>query len=349
MNQDGLVAYLSDEREKTIAALQQYLVEYEQVTMDLPLGELGSYMGSYLLSGGKMARPTLTRLGYRASEGSSRGNLVLGSAGVEVFHRFILAHDDIIDQDMQRHNLPTFEAIFCQRQKDHPPAHPLAQFARGMAIVAGDLMHSMALDIIRRARFEDHVTLEVLAGFHSCLVYTAAGWKLETELKQKRIGEVAADEIKQAMLLVSAHYSVLWPLRFGQLFAGKKAYLPWLEDYGESVGIGFQIRDDLLGIFGDSTQTGKPVGNDLREGKKTLLLWYAYQEATDTERADLETAMGTTDAKLVRRVQKIFTKTKAVEYAQTEAMKQVEQAIRQMPDDQEELQSLAEYLISRSR
>jgi len=107
---------------------------------------------------------------------------------------------------------------------------------------------------------------------------TSAGWQLETDQNYMDLDEVLVDDYFTGMKLVSAQYSVVWPLRIGQILAGrtKDGYDIDIETYGINTGLSFQMADDILSIYGDPKVTGKPVGNDYREGKKTLLVLNAY-------------------------------------------------------------------------
>src|SRR5690606_37028703 len=156
------------------------------------------------------------------------------------------------------------------------------------------VLHTFALEMVMEARFEERVTLNVLRGMHECLAVTAAGWRLETLLKQRALGEVEKKDVEKAMWLVSGQYSILWHLRIGQLFAGA-TYGKWdqsLDEYGQHIGLAFQIQDDILGLLGEPEKTGKPVGHDFREGKKTLLLLHAYQSGSDDDKLFLQEHLG---------------------------------------------------------
>lgn len=287
--------FLEQERHQTAKVLGAYLDRFikDQDHLDPEFNLFLRPLRPYLLTGGKMARSTLVRLAFDLSGGSKdKGDILLGSAAAEAYHRFLLCHDDIIDQDRRRHGLPTLEAHFDRESKK--ATIPIAVYSQGMAMIAGDLIFSLSQQMVRDSGFNPQVTLNVLTGFHHCTIDTTAGWRLETRLKQRPIEAVSETEIIRTMTLVSAQYSLVWPLRFGQLFAGKDigSWDKNLEAFSLSLGLAFQIQDDYLGLFGDRQKTGKPVGSDFREGKKTLILLKTWENAGSSDRQFLETNLG---------------------------------------------------------
>jgi geranylgeranyl diphosphate synthase, type I len=210
-----------------------------------------SPLPGYLTTGGKWLRPLLVRLGYGIAGGKQAENVVLGSLTSEVFHRFILSHDDIIDGDTLRHGQATLETQYEAEGISHSYARPLPNYGQAMAIIAGDVLHSLVTDMIVASNFSPPITQALLKGYHRCLMETAAGWRLETMLKQQALSQVTPKQVEQAMFLVSASYSIIWPLRLGYLMAGKKMG-QWdgnLEDFGKHAGMAFQIIDDMLGFL----------------------------------------------------------------------------------------------------
>ncbi len=351
---------LIEEREKTQAAVRNFLKRKmaDYGNLDRSFYDYLKNIETYSLRGGKWHRPMLTRLAYQLKSNSrGRGDIVKGSGGVELLHRFILIHDDIFDGDLERHGGPTLEAVYKAEQDNLSLPHPVTFFDKGMAMISGDLLHTFALEMVRESGFEQTTLLNVLRGFHETLAVTAAGWRLETLLKQKSLADVKSKEIEKTMWLVSGLYSILWPLRIGQLFSGG-TYGHWnknLEEFGKHIGLAFQIQDDILGLFGSKEKTGKPVGHDFREGKKTLLLLYAYAEGTMTQKAFLESHLGKPiSEKKLERIQKMIINTGALDNARSEITSHLlaaQSALYKMENNGEVvtvLRELGDYLGNRN-
>ena len=195
-----------------------------------------------------------------------------------------------------------------------------------MAIVAGDVIHSLVDQAILSTTLSPEVKQRVITGLHQCLIHTALGWRLETKLKTLPLAKVELPDVEKAMMLVSGEYSVRWPLRIGQLLAGSPfSWSNALEEYGLHIGLAFQLQDDILGIFGDAAQTGKPVGGDIREAKKTHLLMHAYQHASSKNRLLLESLIGKEiSLEQLAKVRSIFDASGSLEFAQQEIQHHLE-------------------------
>jgi len=328
-----IASYLAIERKKSVVSLAGFLdtILPAYSKFDPTFIPVAEEIREYLLAGGKMHRPTLTRLAFAVMAGRKPNDQeVKASLCIEILHRFILCHDDIVDRDFTRHGRPTLERVFFQEQVEEKWAQPLPQYGQVMAMIAGDLIHSMAFELIGGLRLDPLIKVELIKGLHECLIETAAGWRLETILKQKTLREVSEIEVKKAMMLVSAQYSVVWPLRIGQLLAGKRMgeWSDTLEEYGTRVGLCFQLQDDMLGIMGKAEEIGKPVGGDIREGKKTLLLLRAYKKGTALQKQLIEKLLGTDlSQEEVTQIQEVLIQTGRIDWAMQELSQQVQQVI----------------------
>lgn len=355
---DAFAAYLQEEREQSAKALQQFVIDKVAAYSGLNDSFDASldYLPEYITAGGKFGRPLLTRLAYATQRGQDAAMILQVSIAVELLHRFILAHDDVFDRDKKRHGIATYETYLRQYAKAVGLAEP-DWFGLSGAVVAGDVMHALVFALLATVETPDAVRANMMRGFSSCLIETAAGWQLETALKQSPLSAMSEVEIVKAMQLVSAHYSVLWPLRIGQLAAGV-AFGDWdeaLETFGVSVGVAFQMQDDVLGVFGESEKTGKPVGNDIREGKKSLLIFKAYAKGSAADRAFMKAHMGKElPADELDHFQEIITDTGALFWVREKAKEEVERglaALNQLegadPQAVERLRQLARFLVQR--
>jgi geranylgeranyl diphosphate synthase type I len=167
-------------------------------------------------------------------------------------------------------------------------------FGAGAAILLGDLLLAWSHELFRTSGF-DPVTVDRAAPlFDACTTEVVAGQYLD--LVSQAMGRSDEDLALRVVRFKSASYTVVRPLHIGAALAGAdETLLAALTAYGEPLGIAFQLRDDILGVFGDPEQTGKPAGDDLREGKRTVLLARATQSADVAGRALLDRCVGNPD------------------------------------------------------
>lgn len=309
----------------------------------------------FVMRGGKGIRSLLVILGYRIG-GGKNDEVYKVAAGVEVFHKHLLNIDDIADRDERRYNRPTLWNAYEQEfagQKD------AVHHGRTMAEIDGTLLGSFAFELVRSASaFSPEILLDVI-GIMDTIMYrqTVAGWQIQYFQNLEPLA--AADEalFLQGLELVSAEYTFVAPIKIGLILAGAqhdgKIAQP-IEKYAHAVGIAFQIQDDILGLFGDPKETGKPVGNDVREGKKTLLLQRAYRAANTDDREFLADVCGR-ELKVgeLERIQEIVKITGSLEYSQKLAKEYVENGLKELkklPQSEEValLTDLAQFVVSRN-
>ena len=240
----------------------------------------------FVLRGGKRLRPAFAYWGYRAvtpepEDGVSDEVLRLFSA-LELLHACALVHDDVIDDSATRRGMPTAHVFFADLHRDRGWRGSADQFGRSAAILLGDLSLVWADDIVAGAalpadgqrrvrRVWSDIRTEVLGGQYLDIVAESSG----------------AHSIESAMNVntyKTASYTVSRPLQLGAAAAADRPDVQRLfHDLGTDLGVAFQLRDDVLGVFGDPAVTGKPSGDDLRSGKRTVLLAEAVERA---ERSD---------------------------------------------------------------
>ncbi len=351
---DTIQNYLNLERQKSLAVLSEFIdQEFTHFDDDHFALEFLASIKKYLITGGKFGRPLLAKLAYEHISGeSSSGDIELACIATELLHRFILVHDDIIDGDLSRHGQPTLETHF-SRENFISPEQSL-WWGRSMAMVAGDIIHSLVDQSILITSLTPHIKSQVIKGLHHCLVQTALGWRLETKLKTLPLSQVNMQDVEKAMMLVSGEYSVRWPLRIGQLLAGSD--FEWsksLETYGLHIGLAFQMQDDIIGMFGDPIQTGKPVGSDIREAKKTHLLMHAHTHANTKQQKVLESMLGQEiSADQLETMRRIFDETGSLTQVKQEINSHLELGLNAINaeknnDAGEKLNQLARFLCSR--
>ena len=265
-----------------------------------------------LLAGGKRLRPAFAVWGHVAVAGLPAPDvlepLLDAAASFDLLHASALAHDDVMDSSDVRRGQPAahrrFEAL-------HAAAGWLGDgpaFGRAGAILLGDLLimwsaqllaeSGLADDALARALpLVDRMRTEVTCGQYLDMVVQAQplpGWLPEVDGRTDLTGALAdADRVTEHK---SARYTVVRPLQAGAAVgAADPTLLAGLQAYGSPLGRAFQYRDDLLGVFGDPEVTGKPAGDDLREGKRTVLVAQAYARTDDAGRRLLVELLGDPD------------------------------------------------------
>ncbi|SFC40921.1 polyprenyl synthetase family protein [Streptomyces aidingensis] len=252
----------------------------------------------FLFSGGKRLRPLLCLSGWQAAGGHGASAPVLrAAASLELFHAFALVHDDLMDGSALRRGRPSLHRTLALRHRDHLAPGGAAdpdRFGTGAALLAGDLLLSWSDELLHRAGLPadrlpgalalvDTMRNEVMQGQYLDLLVTGC-----PSAEPGRALEVAR--------LKTAKYTVERPLHLGALLAGAgRPVLDACTAYALPVGEAFQLRDDLLGVFGDPAKTGKPATDDLRDGKATVLLALAFRLATPAQRGRLRQLVGRPD------------------------------------------------------
>lgn len=261
------------------------------------------------LSGGKRFRARFCHLGWEALRGDGEraddtaaaelDAVVSASAALEVFHAAALVHDDLIDHSDTRRGAPSAHRVFEAQHRDAGWAGDSPDYGRGTAILLGDLLLGWSdelLDLglatltrptaVRAARLEfNRMRTEVTVGQYLDILEERA-WHTRSESDQRSRAE-------RVVVFKSAKYSIESPLALGGAIAGgTPERLDALRTFGLPLGVAFQLRDDLLGVYGDPEVTGKPAGDDLREGKRTVLVAIARERMQPGERRLLDELLG---------------------------------------------------------
>ena len=249
-----------------------------------PIGALRDLV----LAGGKRLRPAFCHWAYVGAGGSPDASLVVDAgAALELLHTFALVHDDVMDGSDLRRGVPAIHRCFITRHDAAGWRAEARRFGEGAAILVGDFAFVYADMLFADAapparRIFDELRVELCVGQYLDLVGTASA----------SIDPTQAQRIERYK---SGKYTVERPLHLGAALAGRLEELREpLSAIGVPLGEAFQLRDDLLGVFGDITITGKPVGDDLREGKLTPLVAVAAARA-DTAGAALLQRLGHAD------------------------------------------------------
>lgn len=229
-------------------------------------------------AGGKRIRPRLLLLAHDALGGDAHDDAVTASVAFELLHTAFLLHDDVLDADLVRRGRPNLQGSFLGDALDEGlGAEESTSWGEAAGVLAGDLLISAAHAVVAGIPGGAAPALHEL--IDECLFSTAAGELADVGLALGTI-PVTVAEITRMMNDKTAVYSFAAPLRAGALLAGAGPEAETeLAEIGRMLGFVYQLRDDLLGVFGSAAALGKPVDSDLREGKRTLLV--AYADGTD--------------------------------------------------------------------
>ena len=296
MDYPDLVAFVS----KTT---HQFIKGYLQLLEEDFTPDLREATDAYLLRGGKCLRPMLLMLSAMAA-GERHFEKLFSTAmlAVECYHTATLVHDDIIDHDELRRGKPTVHTLVARRIASRYPrldASKAGDYGMATAIVAGDILfgYSAQLFGLLSANYPLGVVNSILLE-QSCELHPGLllGEQLDMELEMMDLQDVTPQMVEKMMRLKTG-LLLGFAARVGAALGSRKPIdkCPLAETLGnaaEDAGVAFQIQDDILGLFGDEAQLGKPIGSDLREGKPTLLMVKAWAKATPAERRTLKKVLG---------------------------------------------------------
>ncbi|MCP2165337.1 polyprenyl synthetase family protein [Goodfellowiella coeruleoviolacea] len=252
----------------------------------------------FVLGGGKRIRPTFAWWGWRAGGGDPDGPdtpaVLTAISSLELVQACALVHDDLMDASATRRGAPTVHVAFAGQHRAHGWLGQPERFGLAAALLIGDLALAWADDMLQGSGLPAAALERLRDPWHGMRTEMLAGQYLDM-LTQAR-GESAAEVALRIARHKTAAYTVERPLQLGAAMAGGSAELvAGLRRFGADLGVAFQLRDDLLGVFGDPAITGKPAGDDLREGKRTLLVALGLDRAGAAEAARLRGAIGRAD------------------------------------------------------
>jgi len=230
--------------------------------------------GHLIVNGGKRLRPYMVITSCQILGGKSSTAMIAASA-VEMVHNFTLVHDDIMDNDEMRHGVPTVHK----------------KFGMPIAILAGDVLFSKAFQIISESKLSPNANTHLISRLAKACVDVCEGQLLDIKMADEKRIPTEAEYITMIGKKTAALFDVSCAM--GAICATNRPKdISNLSDFGRNLGIAFQITDDLIGVMGDPKVTKKPVGNDLREGKKSLPILMAIKLAKGNEEKTILKAFG---------------------------------------------------------
>ena len=232
--------------------------------------------GHLIVNGGKRLRPYMVIRSCQILKGKV-SNAMPAASAVEMVHNFSLVHDDIMDNDEMRHGVPTVHK----------------KFGMPIAILAGDVLFSKAFQVITDSKLPATATTQLVSRLSKACVDICEGQLLDVKMAEEKKIPSQAEYITMICKKTAALFDVSCAM--GAICATNKPKdISNLSSFGRNLGIAFQITDDLIGVMGDPKITKKPVGNDLREGKKSLPILMAIKSAKGTDKKIILKAFGNT-------------------------------------------------------
>jgi geranylgeranyl diphosphate synthase, type I len=285
-----------DLRRRVAQALDDFIADQTTTltTIDVELSAVAVAVRDFL-DGGKRLRPAFCYWGWRGAGAPDGPEIVVAASSLELLHAAALIHDDLMDGSDTRRGQPAVHRRFAQRVLDRPGRtagqSQAADFWSAAAILVGDLCLSWCDEMIESCGLPAEVMLRAKPVFQRMRTEVMAGQYLD--VLAQITGGADTERALRVVRYKSAKYTVERPLHLGGLLAGAPpALLATYSEYGVPIGEAFQLRDDVLGVFGDPAETGKPAGDDLREGKRTLLVALAYRRADQRQRTVIEGRLG---------------------------------------------------------
>ncbi|MDH3696200.1 MAG: polyprenyl synthetase family protein [Nitrosopumilus sp.] len=292
--------------------------------------------GHLIVNGGKRLRPYMLIRSCQILKGEVSKAMPAASA-VEMVHNFTLVHDDIMDNDEVRHGVPTVHK----------------KFGMPIAILAGDVLFSKAFQVITDSKLSTNATTQLVSRLAKACVDVCEGQLLDIKMAEEKKIPAQAEYITMIGKKTAALFDVSCAM--GAICATNKVKdITNLSSFGRNLGIAFQITDDLIGVMGDSKITKKPVGNDLREGKKSLPILMAIKSAKGNDKKIILKAFGNSKVsrKDLNKAVDVIRSLGIEENVRKQALKYAEKAEKSLAkysgSAKMELISLLDFVVKRS-
>ncbi len=315
----------------------------EAVNTHPTLRTLIDAISDYTLRGGKRLRAMLVLTGYWSKNPSLDPEPVkYVMASIELLQSYFLVHDDIMDRDEVRRGGPTVHVMFKNACFHEKLLNDCIHYGISQGILAGDYLNALVMSVMSLLPLSYEIKFKLVEKYSEIMRKVAYGQYLDVYFAYKSIREVKEYDILKIHELKTASYTVELPLFLGAITANitdKKIYDVFLK-FSKPAGIAFQLRDDIIGLYGDPRITGKPVGSDVREKKKTLLVVKAYEWGNNEVKKFLEEIYDRkkqndiTDED-VRMVQEIVKETGSLDYSEKLIGKLYNEAMVALEDSKE--------------
>jgi geranylgeranyl diphosphate synthase type I len=288
-----LDAVTTELRVRVDAELRRFMTE-AGATLSAIGGDLDALTDaahSFVLDTGKRLRPAFCYWGARAAGTPDSKSLVAAAASLELLHACALVHDDVIDRSATRRGRPAVHEHFARLHDEHGWSGDAGAYGNAIAVLLGDLFLVWAEMMISDSGIGDAALVRARPVLDLMRVELMAGQYLD--VTEQALGGGSLERALRVTRYKTAKYTVERPLHLGAAIGdAPPGLVAAMSGYGLPLGEAFQLRDDLLGVFGDPDLTGKPAGDDLREGKRTVLIALAVDAADEAGRAALLAGLG---------------------------------------------------------
>lgn len=261
-----------------------------------PFSEALDALTRFVLNGGKRLRPTFAWWAWRGAGGAATGDDAMGAlqavSALELLQACALVHDDLMDASDSRRGADTVHVAFARQHAERGWHGDAERFGLAASVLIGDVALAWSDDMYASAPLPARSLAAARPIWRAMRTEVLAGQYLDVHTQA--VGDSSPEAALRVNELKTAAYTVVRPLQLGAALAdADEELLAALRRFGHDIGVAFQLRDDLLGVFGDPAVTGKPAGDDLREGKRTLLVALGLERARDTGRHAEEQAIAT--------------------------------------------------------
>lgn len=278
----NIVRYATTVRANTMERYGQYPALVTNTYLDL------------LERGGKRIRGSLAIVGYEMCGGADRKMIVQAATALEMIHAYLLIIDDIQDCSRLRRNKATVHEILAKHAKVHKLRGDADHAGMALGLNAALLGAHTAQALLADLNVSAELRVKVINVVNDTMITTSHGQTVD--IMNAIVSNASFPDVEHALEWKTAHYTVLNPLRVGMILAGAgEEDIGGVWDYALCTGRAFQIVDDIVGTFRDDEQNGKDVMDDIREGKRTVLTYYALQHTTPVERDFLRDSLGNGD------------------------------------------------------
>lgn len=287
---------------------------------------LSNGIKDFVLRKGKRIRPVLFAVAYLGFAKKISPGLYKSAVSLELFHDFMLIHDDIIDKSSLRRGKPSMHKLF----DDYLNKYPGLKFnGQDLAIITGDIIYAMAIDVFMSIKENKERKEKALKKLIEAAVYTGCGEFSELLYGRADIKKITKNEIYNIYNLKTACYTFVCPLSTAAILAGAKdRELDLIYKYGVYLGNAYQIKDDLLGMFAQEEKIGKSPLVDLQESKKTILIWYAFKHSKPKQKTLIKKILSkdAIDESDLARIREISIDSGAKDFAEKEISLFIEKA-----------------------
>lgn len=278
-------------------ALAQFFDRESQYLRSLgsELNPVAEALGHFLLDSGKRLRPLFATLGYLGTGAELTPEVIRAVASLELVHVCALIHDDVMDASDTRRGAPSIHRQFETLHEDEGLQGSSEQFGVATAILLGDLALIWAAKALHESGIPPESAFRCQPFYDEMRVELMAGQYLD--IYEQALASESVERSLRVARFKSGKYSIERPLHFGASLSPNFSpdHVGIYSEYGLPLGEAFQLRDDLIGVFGDPVKTGKPAGDDLREGKRTVLVATTLSRASSAEREQFLKLLGRKD------------------------------------------------------